>query len=163
MIRVFVQLPPIGRPKAVNTGRVGNEHHIGAANEKPAFDDSHHSLNPLLQLSWISDRTKAAVENAVTAVGAEGLARCGPAKPRRGTDRFQSRLRYLQAKSDHFHRNRRARAELINQLETIHNYCEAPACCGNNLLMQQGAAQSLDKIECAAFHLVRTVDGKINL
>src|SRR5215470_14697850 len=40
---------------------------------------------------------------------------------------------------------------------------DPPSCCRDNLLTQQGAAQSLDQIERAALYFVRTVDRQIDL
>jgi hypothetical protein len=48
MTRVFVPLSPIERAKALNAGRIGDEYYIGTADEKPAFNHSHHSPDPLL-------------------------------------------------------------------------------------------------------------------
>ena len=48
MTGAFLQLPPIACAKAVNTDRVGDEDYVGTIDEKPAFNHSHYSPNPLL-------------------------------------------------------------------------------------------------------------------
>src|SRR6185437_7963555 len=107
MTSAFFQLPPIARAlQTMNTVRLRNKDDICATDEKSAFNDSNHSPDPLFQPRWISDWTKAAVENAVTAVSDERVARWGLAKPRGGTDRFQRRLSCFEAKGDHLYRNR---------------------------------------------------------
>ena len=47
---------------------------------------------------------------------------------------------------------------MIHQLETIYDDCQAATGGGNDLLVQQRAAEALDKIERAAFYFVGTVD-----
>jgi hypothetical protein len=61
--------------EAVDAGRVGDEDRIGTADEKAAFDNADNPPNTLLKPRRVSDRTKAAVKNAIAAVGGEGLAR----------------------------------------------------------------------------------------
>src|SRR5262245_15605004 len=147
----------------MNTAWVRNKHDICATDEKSAFNDSHHSPDPLFQPRWIDDWTKAAVQNAVTAVSDERLARCELAKPGAGTDRFQSRLSCFEAKRDDLHRNRCASTQPIHQLQTVHDDCEAPARGSDDLLVQQRAAETLDEVKRLAFHFIGAVDRKINL
>src|SRR5262245_4393076 len=149
--------------QTLNAARVCNKDDIRATDKKSAFNDSHHSPDLFFQQRWIADCTKVAVENAVTAVSDERLARCGLAKPRGGTDRFQSCLRCFDAECDDLYRNRCTCTQSIHQLQRIYNDREAPARGGNNLLVQQRAAKALDEIERLAFHFIRTVDRKINL
>src|SRR4029078_7068890 len=105
MTSAFFQLPPIARAlQTMNTVRLRNKDDICATDEKSAFNDSNHSPNPLFQPRSISDWAKAAVENAVTAVSDERLARWGLAKPCGGTDRFHRSLSCLHANGDNLYR-----------------------------------------------------------
>jgi len=57
--------------EAVDAGCVGDKDQAGPADEKAAFDYTDDTPYALLQPRRLSDRTKAAVENAVAAVGDE--------------------------------------------------------------------------------------------
>src|SRR5262249_17168898 len=68
---------------------------------------------------------------------------CRQAKLRGGTDRFESPLSYFETEGDDFHRNWCTHTQPIHELQSIHDNCEAPARGGNDLLVQQCAAESL--------------------
>ena len=55
------------------------------------------------------------------------------------------------------------RTKPIDQLAAVDDDGEATARGRNDLLAQQGSAQSLDQIERAALHLVRTIDREVDL
>src|SRR5262249_2361177 len=134
MRSALLKLSPIARAlQTVNTACVSNKDDTCATDEKAAFNDSNYPPDALFQCCWISDWTKAAVENAITAVSDERLAQCRLAKPRGGTDRFESPLSYFEAKGDNFHRNWCTRTKPIHHLQTIHDDCEASARGGNDL------------------------------
>src|SRR4030095_4219331 len=113
--------------QTVNTARVRDEHNIGTSDEQSAFNDSNHLPDPRFKRCGIGYWAKAAVENAITAVSDEGLARCRSAKPRGGTDQFESHLSCFEAKGDDFHRNRCTGTQPIHHLHTVHDDCEPSA------------------------------------
>jgi hypothetical protein len=145
----------------VNTVRLRNKDDICATDEKSTFHDSNHSPDPLFEPRWISDRTEAAVENAVSAVSDEGLTRRPQTQPDSSAEDLESRLSCFQPERDDLYRNRCVRTQSVDQLGAVHDDCEAPARGGDDLLAQQRSAESLDEIERAAFHLVCAVDRKI--
>ena len=149
--------------EAVDTGRVRDEHRIGAADEKTAFDHPDDAPDARLQPRRIGDRTEAAVENAIAAVGDERLACRRQAQPRAGTEPLEGCPGRFQPKGDNLHRKRCVRAQPVHHFGPVHDDHEAPARGGDDLLVQQGSAQPLDQIERAAFHFVRAVDRKIDL
>src|SRR5262245_20639958 len=133
---------------------VGHEHRISEADEEAGLDHAHHPTDALLQPSGIKDSAEAAVENAITTVGDESLAGGTTAQTDPGAEPFQSPLRCLQAEGDDLHWHRSLGAELIHQLCPVHDDHEPLARRGDNLLVQERAAQSLDQIERAPLHLV---------
>ncbi len=75
--------------KAMDAGRVCDEDWIGAADEEAAFQHSDDAPDALFQSRRISDATEVAIENAVAAVGNEGLASGRYAWPRAGAEHFK--------------------------------------------------------------------------
>src|SRR5262249_61176294 len=69
----------------------------------------------------------------------------------------------LEAEGDTLAGDRCVRSEPVHQLAAVDHDREAMACSRDDLLAQQGSAQSLDQIERAALHFVRTVDREIDL
>ena len=106
---------------------------------------------------------KLAVENAVAAVGDEGLARRRQARPDLCGEHLEGRPGDFQPEGDDLDRHRRVRAQPIDQLGAIDDDGETPARVGDDLLAQQGAAQSLDQVQGAAFDLVGAVDREVDL
>ncbi len=90
-----------------------------------------------------------------------------PAGVRRGRtsrgEHFQGRSGDFQPESDDLDRHRRVRAQPIDQLGAIDDDGETAAGVGDDLLAQQGAAQSLDQVQGAAFDLVGAVDREVDL
>ena len=75
--------------EAVHASCVGNEDRIGAADEKSACDHPDNALDALLEPRRIGDRTETAVENAVAAVGDEGITRGRQAHPSAGAEHLK--------------------------------------------------------------------------
>jgi hypothetical protein len=73
--------------------------------------------NTLLQTCRIGYDAECAVENAVATVGHEGLAGWRPAQRRARAKLLQCGAGRLNPERDDLHRDRRARPELIDQLE----------------------------------------------
>src|SRR5262249_43218769 len=69
----------------------------------------------------------------------------------------------LEAEGDTLAGDRCVRSKPVHQLAVIDHDCEAVACSRDDLLAQQGPAQSFDQIERAALYFVRTVDREIDL
>ena len=128
-----------------------------------AFDHAHDPPDARLQPRRIGDRTEAAVEDAVAAVGGEGLACRRQAQPRAGAETLEGRPGRFQPEGHDLDRNRCARTQPIYELLPVRDDREPPARGGDDLLAQQGAAKAFDQIERAAFHLVRPVDRQIEL
>jgi len=104
----------------VNTVRLRNKDDICATDEKSTFHDSNHSPDPLFEPRWISDRTEAAVENAVSAVSDEGLARRPQTQPDSSAEDLESRLSCFQPERDDLYRNRCVRTQSVDQLGAVH-------------------------------------------
>src|SRR5262249_30383140 len=117
----------------------------------------------LLQLSGIGDAAEPTVQDPIAAVGDEGLARRRAAQPGARAKALQRRLCSLESEGDDLHRYWSAHAQLFNQLGSVHYDREAPTSGGDDLLVQEGAAQSLDQIERAPLDLVRAVDRQVDL
>src|SRR6516162_6578292 len=154
---------PIRPVETLHSGCAGDKHPMSETNEKAALNHAHHTADALLQVSGIGDGTKAAVQDAIAAVGDEILAGGSTAKTDRGTEALQRHLRCFQAKGDDLNRYRRARAELIHQLGSVHDDHEPAARRSDDLFVQERTAESLDQIERATLHLVRTVDREVDL
>ena len=58
--------------KAVDSGRVGDEDRVGAADEKPAFHHADDAPDALVQSRRFSDAAEIAIKDAVAAVGENG-------------------------------------------------------------------------------------------
>jgi len=95
--------------EAMHAGGISDEDQIGAADEKAAFDHPDDALNALLQARRISDGTETAVENAVAAVGNEGIACRRQPQPDAGAESFERCPGRVQPEDDDLHRNRCAR------------------------------------------------------
>ena len=106
---------------------------------------------------------KLAIENAVAAVGDEQLARRRQARPDLGGEHLEGRPGDFQPEGDDLDRHRGVRAQPIDQLGAVDDDGETPARVGDDLLAQQGAAQSLDQVQGAAFDLVGAVDREVDL
>src|SRR5438093_4840071 len=153
-------------PRAVepmHAGCIGDEDRIGPADEEPAFDHSDNAPDALLQPRWIGNGTEAAVENAISTVGDEGAVCLRQAQPGARAQSLESRLGCFQPECHDLHGNWGARTESIHQLPPVNDNGEAPTGRRDDLLAQQGTAQAFDQIERAPLHLVRTVDGEVDL
>src|SRR5258708_2863005 len=149
--------------KAVDAGRICDEDWAGAADEQATLNDPDDAPDALLQPRRIDDRTEAAMDNVVAAVGDERDARRRQPQPGAGAERLEGCLGWFQPEGDDLDRHRCARTQLIHQLRAVDDDGKAMACVRDDLLAQQCAAQPLDQIESAAFHLVRAVDREIDL
>src|SRR5262249_57435535 len=67
--------------EAMHAGKIGDKDWIGAADEKSAFNHPDETLDALFQARRIGDWTETAVENAVAAIGGEGVTRRQQAHP----------------------------------------------------------------------------------
>src|SRR5262245_20160157 len=120
--------------EAVHAGSVGDEDRIGAADEKSAFDRPDNASDALLELRRIGDRTETTVENAVTAIGDEGLIRARQAQSGAGAEHLELFPGCIQPERDDFHRNRNVRTQPVHQLNPIDDDYEAPARGSNDFL-----------------------------
>jgi hypothetical protein len=133
-----------GAVETVDAGCVGNKNRISAANEQAAFDHPDDVPNALLQSGRIADLIEVAIENAVATVGDEGLACRRHAQANAGTEHFKRLLGCLQSEGDDFYGNCCSCTQPIHKLSSVNDDGEAVACGGNDLLAQQGSAQSFD-------------------
>ena len=156
------------RARAVQTsdaGGVGDEDRIGATDEEAAFDHTDDAPNALLQPRRVGNRIESAIEDAVAAVGDEGLAVGATSRSRtRGAQRLERRPGWLPAR---MRRPRRGPARACPAdrpaWSTSTMMARRRAGGSDDLLAQQRAAQTLDQIERAALHLVGAVDREIDL
>ena len=82
---------------------------------------------------------------------------------RTGAEHFERLAGCFQAEGDHFHRKRSVCTEPVHQLAAVDDDREAVARGRDDLLAQQGSAQSFDQIERAALDFVGAIDRKIDL
>ncbi len=120
---------------------VRDEHRVGAADEKAALDHPDDASDAVLQPRRVGDGAgEAAVENAIAAVGDEQLTRRRQAWPDICGEHVEGRSGDFQPESNDLDRHRRVCPQPIDQLGAIDDDGEAPACVGDDLLAQQGAA-----------------------
>src|SRR5699024_3766884 len=101
--------------EAVDAGSARNEDRIGPADEEAALDGADDAPDAPLQPCGVGNGIERAIENAVTAVGHERLARGREAQPYAGAERLEACLRRLQPESRDLDGNRRVRAQPIRQ------------------------------------------------
>ena len=108
-------------------------------------------------------RPKAAIDDAVAAVGDKWLAGRRLAQPGTGAEHLQRRPGCFQPEGDDLYRNRCVRPQSIDQLRPVDDDGEAAAGRRDDFLVQQRSAQPFDQVERAALHLVGAVDREIDL
>jgi hypothetical protein len=146
----------------MNTGGIGNEHQVGKINKKAAFNDSRDSLYLFFQAPGVVDNSEAAVENAVTTISHEWLARRREAQARGRAELLETCFGYLHSKLNDLYRNRYALTQLIDQLAAVHDNRATAARSGNDLLAQQRSPKPFDEVERGPFYLVGAVNRKID-
>src|SRR6516164_8459231 len=92
-----------GAVEAVDASCVSNKDRVSAANEQAAFDHPDDVPNAFLQSGRVADAIEVTIENAVAAVGDEGLVRRRHAQVNAGTEHFKRLPSSLQSESDDFH------------------------------------------------------------
>src|SRR5260370_7964073 len=103
----------------MNTGGIGNEHQVDKINKKAAFTDSHASLYLFFQAPGVVDNSEAAVENAVTRISHEWLARRREAQAYGRAELLETCLGYLQSKLNDLYQNRYALTHLISHVDPV--------------------------------------------
>ena len=150
--------------EAMDAAGIGDEDRIGPADEEAAFDHPDDAPDALLQPRRIGDRAEAAIEDAVAAVGDEGLARRASAAAWRLAPSASSRaLVTSRPKVTTSTGTGALRSQPIDQLGAVDDDGKPPAGGGDDLLAQQRAAQPLDQVQRAALDLVGAVDREIDL
>jgi hypothetical protein len=149
--------------KAMDTGRVGDEDRIGAADEEAALYHANDAPDAFFQSRRISDPAEVAIENAIAAVGNEGLASGQHAQPGAGAEHFKRLPGCFQSEDHDLNRNGCLHTQSIDELGSVNDDYKTVACGSYDLLVQQCSAQPLDQIECVALNLVRAVDREIDL
>ncbi len=142
---------------------IGDEYPIGPIDEEATFDNTDDTPNALLQSRGVDDGIEVAIKDAIAAVGDKGVAsgRVPQAVRWRPAPRAPPRLAPTRIPRP---RRGPARAcpDRSTSFYTVNDDREVPAGGGNDLLPQQGAAQTFDQIERAALHFIRTVDREID-
>src|ERR1700733_148757 len=141
---------------------VGDEYPIGSMDEEATFDHTDDTPDALLQLRWVDDGIEPAIKEAIAAVGDKGVTGRRVPQPYGGAQRLKRRPGWLQPEFHDRDRHWRVCAQPVNQFLTVNDDRELPAGGGDDLLPQQGPAQTFDQIQRAALHFIRTVDREID-
>src|SRR5262249_36326455 len=119
------------------------------------------TLDASLQSCRIVDAAEIAINNEVAAVGDKRHGR-RHADASAGAEHLERLAGCFQSEGDHLHGKRRVATKSVHHLAAVDDYHEAMARGRDNLLAQQGSAQSLDQIEGPALDFVSTIDREIN-
>ncbi len=107
--------------EAMDAIAIGDENRFRAADEKTAFDHADDKSDACLEPRQIVDGSEAAIENAIAAVGDEGLARGRPAQLRGGAERLEGGLRRFEREGDDLDGNRRPRSQAVDKLGPVND------------------------------------------